>query len=90
MATQPQTSASPPTTGLSFTQQPWLLPLVLAIVTFVVYFPALRGGFVFDDVLIIHNPLIHAANGLSRFWFTKEASDYYPLSWSLWWVEWRL
>jgi tetratricopeptide (TPR) repeat protein len=65
--------------------------LALAIVTFVVYFPALGGGFVFDDdSLIIHNRLIHACNGLYRFWFTTQTTDYYPLTWSLWWVEWRL
>jgi tetratricopeptide (TPR) repeat protein len=66
------------------------LALILAIVTFAVYLPALRGGFVFDDELIIKNPLVHAGDGLYRFWFTKEAPDYYPLTWSLWWLEWRL
>ena len=60
------------------------------IVTFAVYFPVLRGGFVFDDELIIKNPLIHASDGLYRFWVTTEASDYYALTWSLWWLEWRL
>jgi tetratricopeptide (TPR) repeat protein len=88
-ASKPRTVASSPTTNPSLTHQPWLLALVLAIVTFVVYFPALHGGFVFDDVLIIRSPLVHASDGLYRFWFTKEASDYYPLSWSLWWAEWQ-
>src|ERR1700719_1721411 len=80
----------PPTTKISFAHRPWLLALVLALVTFVVYFPALRGGFVFDDdSLISHNRLILAGDGLHRFWFTTEAPDYYPLTWTLWWVEWR-
>ncbi len=72
------------------TDRRWLLALALAVVTFVVYFPALGGGFVFDDELIIRNPLVHANDGLPRFWFTTEAPDYYPLTWSLWWVQWRL
>jgi hypothetical protein len=28
-------------------------------------------------------------DGLRRFWFTTEAFDYYPITWSLWWLEWR-
>jgi tetratricopeptide (TPR) repeat protein len=82
-------AASSPATETHFAYRPWLLALVLVIVTFLAYFPALRGGFVFDDVLIIDSPLIHANNGLSRIWFKAEAQDYYPLTESLWWLEWR-
>ncbi|MGO9243200.1 MAG: tetratricopeptide repeat protein [Verrucomicrobiia bacterium] len=67
-----------------------LLALVLVIVTFAVYFPVLRGGFVFDDdILITGNSMVKASDGLYRFWFTTEAPDYYPLTSSLWWLEWR-
>jgi len=63
----------------------------IALVTFIAYAPALRGGFVFDDYnLIVENPLVKANDGLRRFWFTTQAPDYYPLTWSLWWAEWRL
>ena len=80
-----------PTTKAPSTRRFWLLAFALAVVTFVVYFPALGGGFVFDDdSLIIQNQLIHASDGLHRFWFTTQAPDYYPLTWSLWWVEWHL
>ena len=73
-----------------FAHRPWLLALILAVATFAAYFPALRGGFVFDDLgLIKTNRLVHASDGLHRFWFTAEAPDYYPLNWSLWWLEWR-
>ncbi len=52
--------------------------------------PALRGGFLWDDgTSITENPMIHAGDGLRRFWFTTEASDYYPLTSTLWWLEWR-
>src|SRR6266849_3317366 len=87
---QQQTAVPSPATKTSLAHQPWFLALLLVIVTLVVYFPALRGGFVFDDELIIRNRLVHAGDGLYRFWFTTEAPDYYPLSWSLWWLEWRL
>ncbi|HTS19162.1 MAG TPA: tetratricopeptide repeat protein [Verrucomicrobiae bacterium] len=66
----------------------WWSALVVAI-TLVVYWPSLRGGFVWDDSLIVHNRIVAAADGLYRFWFTTQAPDYYPLTWSLWWAEWR-
>ena len=74
-----------------FATRPWLLALILAIVTFLVYLPVWHAGFIWDDnTLITGNRMIQASNGLYRFWFTTEAPDYYPLTSSLWWVEWRL
>ncbi|MGO9611373.1 MAG: tetratricopeptide repeat protein [Verrucomicrobiia bacterium] len=63
----------------------------MVIVTFASYLPALRAGFVFDDAgtLVLYNPILKADNGLYRFWFTTEAPDYYPLTWSLLWSEWH-
>ena len=64
---------------------------LIILLTVVAYLPALRAGFVFDDYpLITDNRMIKASDGLHRFWFTTEAPDYYPLTWSLWWLEWRL
>ena len=64
---------------------------LIILVTVVAYLPAMRGGFVFDDELLItHNRLVQASDGLYRFWLTREAADYYPLTSSLLWLEWRL
>jgi protein O-mannosyl-transferase len=64
---------------------------LIILITVIAYLPALRGGFIFDDdILITRNRLIKASDGLHRFWFTTEAADYYPLTGSLWWLEWRL
>lgn len=64
---------------------------VIILLTIVVYIPAIHGGFVFDDThLITNNPMIKAANGLHRFWLTTEAPDYWPLTSTVWWLEWRL
>jgi hypothetical protein len=64
---------------------------LLAMATLLAYLPALRGGFIFDDnVFLTGNPLIHAPDGLGRFWFGREAADYWPVTSSTLWLEWRL
>ena len=64
---------------------------LIVLLTIAAYLPALRGGFVFDDYgLIAQNRMVRARDGLYRFWFTAETPDYRPLTWSLWWLEWRL
>jgi hypothetical protein len=64
---------------------------VIAAVTILACIPAMRGGFSWDDAsLLTGNPLIHASDGLRRFWLTREATDYFPLMSSMLWVEWRL
>jgi protein O-mannosyl-transferase len=74
---------------------PWLancgLALLLIAATVIVYLPSLRGGFLFDDnLLLTESPLIKASDGLYRFWFTAQAADYWPVSNSTLWIEWRL
>jgi tetratricopeptide (TPR) repeat protein len=80
-----------------FAPQAWrrhnglLMTGLIAIVAWLVYFPSLHGGFVLDDdLLLTHNSTITASDGLYRFWFTKEAPDYWPVSNSTLWLEWRL
>ncbi len=69
----------------------WQSAAGIVLVTLVVYFPALRAGFVWDDdLLITGNSMVKADDGLYRFWFTTEARDYYPLTSSAWWLQWRL
>lgn len=64
---------------------------LIAVLAAVTYWPVHDGGFVFDDeLLIVYNPMIKASDGLYRYWFTKEAFDYWPVTNTSFWLEWRL
>jgi protein O-mannosyl-transferase len=97
MATQPvngSTSSQPtevtPTPDAYAVDMRWPLAFLLVLVTILVYQPVWHAGFIWDDdVLITANRMVTASDGLYRFWFTTEAPDYYPLTSSLWWLEWR-
>lgn len=55
------------------------------------YLPALSGQFIWDDaVYVTESQLVHAADGLYRMWFTTEAVDYWPVTNSLYWLQWHL
>jgi tetratricopeptide (TPR) repeat protein len=64
---------------------------IIIILCLLAYLPALDAPFIWDDTFYLtENPMISAADGLRRFWFTTEAPDYYPLTSTTWWLEWRL
>src|SRR5579862_5195374 len=81
-----------PATSTAQSQQ-WLFlgSLAILLLTLITYLPSLRNGFIWDDdSLVIANPLIKLSDGLYRFWCTTQAPDYWPLTSSTWWLEWRL
>jgi len=85
----PIANAPAPHPGLAY--QPWLLALVLVIVTLAAYQPIWHAGFIWDDnSLVTDNPLIKRSDGLYRFWCTTQAPDYWPVTSTTWWLEWRL
>ncbi len=64
---------------------------LLVAVTLLAYLPVLRAGFIWDDdTFLTQNALIKAADGLRRFWATTQATDYWPVTSTTLWVEWRL
>jgi tetratricopeptide (TPR) repeat protein len=68
-----------------------LLGLFLVLATLAVYFPAMHAGYIWDDdFYLTDNPLIKLPDGLRRLWFTTEPEEYYPLTYTTWWLEWRL
>jgi tetratricopeptide (TPR) repeat protein len=56
----------------------------------VIYFPALSGDFLVDDELLTQNLVVKASDGLVRIWCTTEPMDYWPVTNSMFWIEWRL
>src|SRR5437868_3057526 len=83
--------------GLVHLQKYWSNPkalgkaLLILLLTFVVYWPAVNNGFIWDDdVLLTNNRLMKDPDGLSRIWFSTELSDYFPLTSTSFWIEWRI
>jgi protein O-mannosyl-transferase len=65
--------------------------LALAVAAFAIYWPALRGGWLFDDELdVTGNRLLRTASGLWQIWFQPAGLyDYYPLKYSVQWLQWQ-
>jgi tetratricopeptide (TPR) repeat protein len=55
--------------------------VAIALMTLAAYWPAIHGGFIWDDdAYLTQNPLITAPDGLARIWFsTEQTSQYFPL-----------
>jgi len=64
--------------------------LLIAGLATLAYWPSLHGNFVLDDdLLVTENHLVQAPNGLYRIWFTREPVDYWPVTNSMFWIEWH-
>src|ERR1041384_1405775 len=71
----------------------WQIPKVVVIVLAAVlpYLPALRGGFVWDDEpLITANALMRTASGLAEIWSGSRTADYFPVTNTVFWIEYHL
>ena len=73
----------------------WLAPLLagaaIVLVTLAVYLPAMKAGFIWDDdSMLTANPLVQSPDGLRAIWFSTEPADYWPLTYSSLWLEWRM
>lgn len=69
--------------------QPVLATIGLVVAVFAVYYPAWRGGFLWEDVLYAEtNPLLTASDGWRRIWFSLDSpAQYFPLTHSLFRLE---
>ncbi|HTL30864.1 MAG TPA: tetratricopeptide repeat protein [Tepidisphaeraceae bacterium] len=60
--------------------------------TFIVYFPAIRGGEIWDDAPnVTQNPLLHNVRGLAEMWTNfRSMPAYYPVTHTSWWIDYQL
>ena len=64
---------------------------VIVAAALVIYGPALHGEWIWDDELLVTgNSRLRSADGLFKIWFSWPTNDYWPLTWTLLWVEWHL
>jgi tetratricopeptide (TPR) repeat protein len=67
----------------------WAIALGIAAAALLAYLPSLSGGFVFDDhALVEGGPLLRGP--LWRIWFSTDPVDWWPLTNTALWLEWRL
>jgi tetratricopeptide (TPR) repeat protein len=75
------------------TWQSWL-PQVLLIagLTVWIYWPSLRGEFIWDDNwYLTNNPLMRGVSGLWKFWAQPGSwVEYYPVQETVQWAQWEL
>ena len=68
----------------------WGPALAMLTLTFLVFFPALSGGFIWDDDMhLTEHPCIVGPLGFSDIW-TSEQARICPLVTSTFWLEYRL
>jgi protein O-mannosyl-transferase len=74
-------------TKFTLWQQKALIAAIIIAVA-LVYLPALRGDFVWDDFLLITgNPLLQNFSGLLEIWSGGRTADYLPLTNTMFWIE---
>ena len=65
------------------------IALGIAVAALIAYLPSLSGGFVFDDHVAGRALPRCCAGPLWRIWFSSDPVDYWPLTNSALWLEWR-
>lgn len=60
---------------------------LLIVLTLAAYFPAVLGGFVWDDDAHLIDNIVLQDGGLYRSWCTTEPFCYYPMVWTSFWAE---
>jgi tetratricopeptide (TPR) repeat protein len=59
--------------------------------TLLAYLPVWQAGFIWDDdVMVTGNQIVQADGGLRAIWFSTALPDYFPLTSTALWVQWRL
>ncbi|HVP13399.1 MAG TPA: tetratricopeptide repeat protein [Phycisphaerae bacterium] len=85
-------AASPPARGARRPNRAIAGAVLLAALTVLVYVPAMRAQFIWDDDdYVQNNQTLRSVVGLSRIWFQIGATpQYYPLVHTSYWIEYHL
>ncbi len=70
-----------------------ILGLILVVLVFIFYLPALRNGYIWDDDAVTQNQLLKTASGLWKIWTEPSilpGSHYWPLVHTTFWMEYHL
>jgi hypothetical protein len=54
------------------------------------YLPAMRSGFVWDDDAMLTDNIVLKPHGLYNSWLTTEQPNYWPVTWTSYWLEHRI
>lgn len=61
---------------------------LLLAATLVIYIPAMKAGFIWDDdSYLLNNRNLLSLEGLWRIWFSTDSPQYYPLVFTTFWIE---
>jgi protein O-mannosyl-transferase len=65
--------------------------LILILLAGIIYAYSLTGEFLWDDeALLFNNAIVKNPDGIYQVWNQSESPDYYPVTLSMFWIEWRL
>jgi len=64
--------------------------ILIVLVCVAVYVPAFRGGFVWDDDSTLTKNAVLRENGLYQSWFAPKQPNYWPITWTSYWLEHKL
>jgi tetratricopeptide (TPR) repeat protein len=64
--------------------------ICIVLVCLVAYVPAVRSGFVWDDDAMLTENSVLKEGGLYRCWFTTKQPNYWPITWTSYWLEHKL
>jgi hypothetical protein len=77
--------------SLATRRQTRLQAIILVAVGLWIFWPALNGDWIWDDTMLVsQNAELHTGKGLGQIWFAAPATDYWPVTWTLLWIEWHL
>ena len=87
----PVAAAAPQAQTARLTAQALLPWVALPLLALLVYWPTLHAQYIWDDDALTDNPLVRAAGGLLKIWFSPtllpKEEHYWPLVYSSFWLE---